>query len=101
MAEIEYPKLIELQRAANAAWAAVEAHRKTVDGQRRADTPDEPGRPGWVARPMRPWTPEEDAEHERLLAAARTAQEQVRAGLIAGPGLAYEVVQGLKNAARE
>lgn len=93
------PDLIELQRAANGAWAAVEAHRRGVDGQRRAD-------PRVVViegqEPMlRPWTPAEDAEHERLMAAARTAQEAVRAGLIAGPGLAYEAVQGLKNAARE
>ncbi|WP_031522657.1 hypothetical protein [Streptomyces sp. NRRL F-5123] len=102
MADIEFPsELVDRQRAADQAWAALEAHRKQVDGQRRQDTPDTPGRPAWTARPMRPWTKTEDAEHQRLMTAAVSAQETLRAAL-AGARLSPDAatVQGLKNAAR-
>jgi hypothetical protein len=100
MSEIEYPsELIAAQKAADAAWAAVEAHRKQVDADRRA-TATPPGERH--ERPvMRPWAPEEDARHEELMAAVREAQEAVAAG-IAAAGLSptYDVVQGLKRAAK-
>jgi hypothetical protein len=102
VADIEFPsELVDLQRAADRAWAQLEAHRKQVDARRRQDTPDTPGRPGWVARPLRPWTEDEDEEHARLMGAAATAQEAVRAG-IADAGLTPDVhtVQKLKQAAK-
>lgn len=92
--------LIQLQRAAHAAWDDVEAHRKQVDAERRAA-------PRVVViegqEPMlRPWTPEEDAEHQRLMQAARQAQQDLRAAVDAEEELGHgiEVVQGLHCAAR-
>jgi hypothetical protein len=102
MPDIEYPSdVIAAQQAVDGAWAAVEAHRREVDAARREETPDERGRPGWVARPLRPWTEAEDARHAELLAAARKAAEVRRAALAAsGLGEGYDVVQGLHAAAR-
>lgn len=95
------PALVDLQRRADAAWVAVEAHRKAVDERRRAETPDTPGRPAWVARPMRPWTEAEDAKFARLMAAARDAQQALRDGIkAAGLEPTIQVVQGLKAAAK-
>jgi hypothetical protein len=99
MSEIEYPPtLIAAQKAVDAAWAAVEEHRKAVDADRRA-TAQPPGERH--ERPvMRPWTPAEDAEHEELMGAVRQAQEKVAAGLeAAGLSPTYDVVQGVKRAA--
>lgn len=97
--------LVDLQRASTAAWDAVEAHRKSVDEKRRREA-DASGvkrdelRP-WAPVALRPWTDAEDAEHERLLAAAREAAEALRAGVAeAGLKLDHETAQGLKNAAR-
>lgn len=101
MSEIEFPsELVEAQRAADAAWAAVEAHRKAVDADRRK-TAQPPGERH--ERPvLRPWTAEEDAEHERLMAVVREAQEAVAASIeAAGLSPTYDVVQGLKRAAKE
>jgi hypothetical protein len=81
--------------------SSTEAHRKDVDARRREDTPDTPGQPGWVARPLRPWTEPENAEHRRLTATAPTAQEAVAAGFTeAGLRTDAAVVQGLKQAAK-
>jgi hypothetical protein len=102
VADIEFPsELVELQRAADQAWAAVEADRKQVDSRRREDTPDTPSRPGWVARPLRPWTEPENAEHRRLMAAAAATQEAVAAGFAeAGLRMDAATVQGLKTVAK-
>lgn len=100
MTDVTFPAdLVELQRAAHTAWAALEAHRKQVDAARRKEPRVElPGR----TMALRPWTPAEDAEHARLRAAVTAAQEAVRAGIAAAPGLGggYDTVQGLHRAAR-
>lgn len=89
------------QREADLAWAALEAHRKQVDAQRRQETPDAPGRPAWIARPMRPWTQAENEEHDKLLKAALSAQEAVRSGFIeAGIAPDFTAVHELKKAAK-
>jgi len=96
------PGLVDLQKRSDAAWDAVEAHRKTVDAARRAAVPPEsdPTR-RWESPHLRPWTEGEDAEHGRLLAAAREAAESLRAGVLAaGLRLDYATTQGLKDAAR-
>jgi len=94
--------LIGLQRASNDAWVEVEAHRKTVDESRRqAVVPESDPTRRWESRQLRPWTEGEDAEHERLLAAAREAAEALRAGVLAaGLTADYATTQGLKDAAR-
>ena len=98
--------LVDLQRASTAAWDEVEAHRKRVDEKRRQEAAASGARRDelrpWAPVALREWTPAEDAEHERLLDAARAAAEALRAG-IADAGLdgGYEVTQGLHKAARE
>src|SRR5690349_15102197 len=106
MSDPEFPAhLVDLQKRSHAAWDAVEAHRKQVDEQRRAEAaasgvrPDE-SRP-WAPVALRDWTPAEDAEHERLMAAARQAAQALRAGIAeAGLDGGYNVTQGLHKAAR-
>jgi hypothetical protein len=97
--------LIDLQKRSTAAWDAVEAHRKQVDEARRREA-DASGarrdelRP-WASVPLRDWTDAEDAEHERLLAAARSAAQALRTGIRdAGLDGGYDVTQGLHKAAR-
>ena len=86
------PALVDLQKRSDAAWDAVEAHRKTVDESRREAA---------GGGPLRPWTADQDAEHGRLLAAAREAAEGLRAGVLAaGLTADYATTQGLKDAAR-
>lgn len=90
--------LVNLQRTADAAWAELEAYRKQVDAVRRAEPVETPD--GGTA--PRPRTPAEDAEYDRLHAAARAAGEARRAGLLAsGLGMGYDVVQGLHKAAAD
>jgi len=93
------PDLIALQRAVYTAEAAVEAHRRRVDARRRAEAVVVKDGP----RPtLPPWSPAEDAEHERLMAELRVAAEARRAGLLAsGLGGAYDVVQALHREARQ
>jgi hypothetical protein len=116
VADIDFPAdLIDLQRASHRAWAEVEQHRKTVDAARvaDADAADEARRaageripeiPKWGRRTLRPWTEAEDAEHDRLLTAAREAAEALRARLLAFETPAgasrYDVTQQLHKAAR-
>lgn len=116
MADIDFPAdLIDLQRASHRAWDAVEAHRKSVDTARvaDADAADEarraagervPETPKWGRRTLRPWTDVEDAEHDRLLNAAREAAEALRARLAAfetpAGATRYDVGQQLHKAAR-
>jgi len=100
--------LIQLQRAAHAAWAALEAYRRQVDAARTADR-DAAGLPVWDPdRPwrrtlLRPWTAEEDARYAELQAAAVAAEEARRAAIDASETLKhdYNTVQGLHAAARE
>lgn len=113
MADTTFPAdLVDLQKAVHAAWDKVEAHRKAVDARRvaEADAADEALRaagqrvaevPTWGRRPLPPWTPEDDAEHARLLAAATAAAQALRAGVVdAGLDGGYDVAQGLHKAAR-
>jgi hypothetical protein len=91
------PDLVDLQRRANAAWAAVEEHRKEVD-QKRRDAPRVvvDGR-----ETLRDWTPDENAVHARLMAEVTAAADARLAGLAAaGLGTDYDVVQALHAAAR-
>lgn len=71
------------QAAADQAWAAVEAYRKTVVEQRRAETPDDPGRLPWQGRTLRDWTDDEQAEYARLHAGAVAASETRRDAMAA------------------
>jgi hypothetical protein len=102
MTDIDFPPaLVGLQRRVHEAWAAVEAHRKGVDAERRTDAETsgeriDPSRPA-----LRSWTEAEDARHAELMAAARDAGEALRRGLAeAGFDGRYDVVQGLHAAAR-
>lgn len=103
MTDPSFPEsLVVLQRAVTAAWAEVEAHRKAVDGERRtgAVVESDPTR-RWESPALRPWTAEEDAEHERLLAAVTVAAQALREGIRdAGLDGGYAVTQGLHKAAR-
>lgn len=93
----------------------MEAHRKAVDAQRvaDADAADEARRkageripeiPSWGRRQLRPWTPEEDAEHDQLMAAATKAAEALRVRLVEfdtpDGATRYDVTQQLHKAAR-
>ena len=92
------PALVDLQKRSDAAWAAVEQHRKQVDESRLTDPRVEHPKFG---PQVRGWYAEEDAEHGRLLAAAREAAEGLRAGVLAaGLTADYATTQGLKDAAR-
>jgi hypothetical protein len=104
MADTTFPAdPVDLQRRVHAAWAAVEAHRKGVDAARRAEaqpTTDPTRR--WESPALRPWTPEEDQEHARLMAEATAAATALRAGMVdAGLDGGYDAVQGLHKAARD
>jgi hypothetical protein len=104
MSEIEFPPdLVDLQRRSHGAWDAVEAHRKTVDADRRAGAVVEtdPTR-RWESPVLREWTAEEHAEHDRLMGIVTEAAEALRAGLAgSGLGTGYDTVQALHKAARE
>ncbi|MFI1096676.1 hypothetical protein [Streptomyces sp. NPDC020917] len=107
MPDAEFPDpLIELQKRSDLAWAEVEAHRRDVDGRRHRDAQVEgaeadPARP-WAGPDLPPWTEAEDARHEELMAAARTAADELRRALAeSGLGGGAEVVRGLRRAARE
>jgi hypothetical protein len=106
------PDLVDLQRRSHEAWAAVEAHRKTVDARRvtEADAADAARvaagerlaeTPPWGRRTLPPWTEADDQEHARLMGEVLDAALALRAG-IAGAGLdgGYDAVQGLHRAAR-
>jgi hypothetical protein len=103
MADIEFPPaLVELQKRSNAAWVAVEAHRKQVDTVRRGEAEPEKDRPKWASPNLRPWTETESAAHEVLMADVRAASEARSAALAeSGLGTGHDVVQGLHAAARE
>jgi hypothetical protein len=103
MPDIEYPaELVELQKRSNAAWVAVEDHRKAVDAVRRAEATPEKDRPKWMSPDLRPWTETESAAHEVLMAEVRAASEARSAALtVSGLGTGHDVVQGLHAAARE
>ncbi|MBY8878631.1 hypothetical protein [Actinacidiphila acidipaludis] len=105
MADPEFPDaLVELQRRSDQAWADVEAHRRDVDGRRHRDAQSEgagpdPARP-WAGPALPPWTETEDARYEELMAAARTAGEELHRALAdSGLGGGAEVVRGLRKAA--
>lgn len=106
MAEIVFPDdLVAAQRRVDAAWAAVEAHRKGVDERRRGEARAAGARPDdarpWAPAPLPPWTEADDTRHAELMAEARAAAEARHAALAAsGLGDGYEVVQGLHRAAR-
>ena len=104
MGDIEYPsELIEAQRRCHRAWAAVEAHRREVDAQRRAEAADQPkdeSRP-WAPRTLRLWTDTESARHEELMAEVHAAAEARTAALEKSQlGSGADVVEGLHAAAR-
>ncbi|MGW5355277.1 hypothetical protein ACWERV_32750 [Streptomyces sp. NPDC004031] len=95
MAETFPPHLVDLQRRANAARAALAAHRADVDKDREA------GRQG-TDGPLRPWTQKEDDKHNDLLKEVITAATQLRAAIPAERlKPTFDVLQGLKDAARE
>jgi hypothetical protein len=95
------PDLVDLQRAVYTAEAAVEAHRRGVDVRRRAEAVVVTDAPKWMSPTLPPWSPVEDAEHDRLMAGVRAAAEARRAGLLAsGLGESYDVVQALHREAR-
>jgi hypothetical protein len=107
MPDAEFPEtLVELQRRSDQAWAEVEAHRRDVDGRRHRDAQAEGAAPDqarpWAGPALRPWTEAEDARHEELMAAARTAGEELHSALAeSGLGGGAEVLRGLRKAARQ
>lgn len=98
------PDLVDLQRAATAAWEAVAAYRQAVMAARRAEA-GAAAEGGRVE--LRPWSDEENAEYRRLHVAAVEAQEALRDGIAAeaktNPDVDFgiETVQGLHKAARD
>jgi hypothetical protein len=94
------PALVDLQRRVHAAWDAVEAHRLAVDALRLEEAEPDADRPKWSPA-RRPWTDEESARHEELMAAALDAAQARRRALAeSGLGDSYDVVQDLHAAAR-
>jgi hypothetical protein len=86
--------LVDLQRSADVAWDAVEAHWRTADTARDADRR--------VPQPHHARPTEENAEHDRLMQAANDAQKTLRQALAdAGLDRRSDVIQGLHLAARE
>jgi|SRR5690242_2185444 len=100
MSEIEYPSdLIAAQRAADRAWAAVEAYRREVDADRRT-TAQPPGeRHGLPV--LRPWTAKEDARFAELHAAAvRASEQRAEAMQAAGVASTWDTERAIRAAAR-
>lgn len=87
------------QRAADQAWQAVEDYRKRVDADRRATA--EPAADRWGSPVLRPWTPEEDEEFERLRQAAIAASE-MRAAAMQQAGIVstYDSEEAIRTVAR-
>jgi hypothetical protein len=80
----------------------VEEYRRQVDQRRAEETPDEPGRPAHVARPRRPWTPEEEARYAELHAAAVAASVARRDAMVAaGIVSTYDAEAAMRAAARD
>ncbi|MET9222291.1 hypothetical protein ABZX65_26495 [Streptomyces sp. NPDC003300] len=102
MPDIDFPAtLVDLQKRSDAAWAAVEAHRKQVDAQRRAEAAPLKDAPKWMSPALREWTAEERERHAALMAEATAAADALHQALAAsGLGASYDVVQGLHRAAR-
>ncbi|MBM9506800.1 hypothetical protein [Actinacidiphila acididurans] len=94
------PEVLDAQRAADAAWARVEAYRMEVDAARKASAqpPAERGE-----RPvLRPWTQEENDEFARLHAAAVAAgQERRRIVDAAGLTSSFELEHEMRTHSRE
>ncbi|MGW5352175.1 hypothetical protein ACWERV_16900 [Streptomyces sp. NPDC004031] len=97
MAETPIPETVSAaQRTVDAAWAAVEKHRKTVDAARRTEAA------AAGAETLRPWTEAEDAEYAQLHQAAVAAAEARAAALIeAGIVSTYDNEVAIRGAARE
>jgi hypothetical protein len=103
MPDIDFPSaLVDLQLRSHTAWGEVEAHRKAVDAARR----DAPRIETTLGPALREWTEKENAEHERLMAAAKEAAVELRAAvqkfMAESPEHShYEATQQLHKAARE
>lgn len=76
--------VVQAQRAVDKAWAAVEAHRKAVDADRRRTA--QPATERHPSPVLRPWTEAEDARYAELHAAAVRAAEH-RAAVMAEHGV--------------
>jgi hypothetical protein len=97
MAEIP-PEVAAAQRAADDAWAALEAYRRGVDEQRQADPRVEHPKFGPI---LRPWTTAEDAGYDRLHAAVLAAAEARAAAMVAaGIVSTYDSEREVRTAAR-
>lgn len=81
MAEIP-PEVAAAQRAADDAWAALQAYRQSVDEKRRAD----PRMETRLGPQLRLWTPDEDAEYDRLHRSVVAAAE-ARAAVMVAAGI--------------
>jgi hypothetical protein len=95
MAEIP-PEVAAAQRASDDAWAALEDYRKRVDEQRRADPRVDTGRGDTM---LRLWTPEEDAEYDRLHAAVLAAAQARAAAMVAAGIVSTYTTEGEMRAA--
>lgn len=96
MAEIP-DEVAAAQRAADDAWAEIQAYREGVDAQRRADPRVEHPRFGPM---LRPWTADEDTKYARLHAAVLAAAEARTAAMVAaGIVSTYEAEVGIRTAA--
>jgi hypothetical protein len=90
-------EVVAAQRTSDEAWAALQAHRQDVDAKRRADPRVETSR----GPMLRLWTPEEDAEYDRLHAAVLAAAEARRDAMVtAGIVSTYTTEVEVRAAAR-
>lgn len=90
---------VAAQRAADEAWACIEAYRKRVDARRRRDSQSSSdGRPA----PLRPWTEREDKAYARLHARVVSAAAE-RASAMHKHNIAstWDTERELRAAARE
>ncbi|WP_159012177.1 hypothetical protein [Streptomyces sp. NRRL F-5123] len=87
------------QRAVNAAWQAVEDHRKTVQAARDAD-PRVELKPGVLV--VRPWAADEESTYARLhQAAVEAAEERARVMRESGIVSTYDNEVAIRTAARD
>lgn len=106
MTDIDLPEqLVQAQRAVDAAWSAVAAHRAAVTARRRADAAGAGAEPDsrrpWAGVPLPWWTGDERARYDELHAVVVAAAESRRAVIDrSGLGHGADVVAALHAAAR-
>jgi hypothetical protein len=91
--------VVAAQRASTQAWAALETYHKQVDADRRAAAV--PATERHRSPELRPWTPEENSEYERLhMAAVEAATVRRQTMQDAGVTSTWETERQMRAAAR-